>query len=138
MHHIFVVNIPHNTCNIRTVKYLVNVNDTQWPTTKHHLTKTVQEFLDSQQTVDDYCQMYEDDIRMQEIYCHNAEMDMHTKTVPVHIVSPIATLSWFYMLPAWRQLLDFNFHRSEDWTKDTPIIRFNDCEYVQKHQIYDS
>ena len=39
--------------------------------------------LDTQQTLDDYCEMYEADIRTQEIYCHNAEMDMHTKTVPV-------------------------------------------------------
>ena len=119
------------------VKYLINVKDTHWPTSKHHLTKTVQQHLNNQQRIDEFTAIDDHDIRNEEIYCHNAEMLLQTKTVPVHIISPIVTISWLYMLPAWKNLLDFNFQRKADWNGDSPVIRFNDCEYVQKHKIYD-
>ena len=117
--------------------YNIDVEDTHWPKQKGVFSKNMKTFMSTQATLDEQCQMHVNDIRYQEICEHNAQLYIQTKNVTVKIISPLMTISWFYMLPSWRQLLDFNFKRPSNWNNDSPVNRFNDCEYVQKHHVYD-
>ena len=119
------------------VKYQVNVKQTHWPQQQRIFNRNMSKFMNQQATIDDQCQVHVDDAAYQDICEHNAQLDMQRKKIDINIISPLMTISWLYMLPAWRSLLDFNFHRSNDWTDDSQVVRFNDCEYVQKHHIYD-
>ena len=123
--------------HIHIDKYEIEVKHTNWEKNKQQLSDKIEEFLQRCPTIDENCNMEATDIRAEEIYCHNAQLCLRTKTVPVEIISPIVAISWLYMLPAWRNLLDFNFKRHDNWNDDTPVLRFNECEYVQKHQIWD-
>lgn len=119
------------------VDYNIDVKQTHWPSQQEVFAQEVQNFLSKQVTVDEFCEIHVDDVRYQEICEHNAQLHMQTSKVSVQIISPLIVMSWFFMLPSWRQLLDFNFKRGDDWDNNSAVTRFNDCEYVQKHQIWD-
>ena len=113
------------------------MQQTDWPSQKGIFTQEIQQFMEQQATIDESCQLHVDDIRYQEICEHNAQLHVQTSNVAVQIISPLIVLSWFFMLPGWRSLLDFDFKRKDDWNDDCPVTRFNDSEYVHKHHIWD-
>ena len=101
------------------------------------LNKAAQNFIANQESVDEACNLHVDSAIWTEIEEHNAALVQRTKPVIAQVISPMVTLTWLYMLSKWRNLLDFDFDRPVNFDGDTPIERFNDTNYLQKHQIWD-
>ena len=57
--------------------------------------------------------------------------------VPMQVISPVTHLTWLWMCPNWRANFDFNFKRPDDWNDNSNVRKFNHCEYVKYHNIFD-
>ena len=93
--------------------------------------------LQQEARFDQVTQLTSDDPNVAEMQQHNDNVVDHIEKVPVFVMSPMVNLIWLYLCPMFRKAVDFNFHRAEDWTDDTRIVRFNDCLYTQKHFVFD-
>ena len=57
--------------------------------------------------------------------------------VPMQVISPVTHLTWLWMCPNWRVNFDFNFKRPDDWNDNSNVRKFNHCEYLKYHNIFD-
>ena len=79
----------------------------------------------------------ENDPQYLQIIEHNKALEDRVEQVPVSWLSPAVNMIWLSLCSSWRDKFDFNFQRDNNFNNDFHVKRFNDCEYVQKHNLYD-
>ena len=101
------------------------------------ISKTAAAFLNQFESIDESCEVMNDDPIVNDMKTCNENLICKTMDLTVRVLSPVTILIWFYMTKGFRDHWDFNFQRPSNWNKDSKVLRFNDCNYVAKHQIFD-
>ena len=120
-----------------TDRYDVRVNDDKPSNNEVELNKSTLTSISNNGTFNDMINHDDDDPNIMEMHLHNSEATKNVHEYPVFVVSPITHLIWLYLLEPFRNIIDLNFKRRNNWTDDDQVLRFNDTWYLTCHNILD-
>lgn len=102
-----------------------------------NITKETKANIKNDGTIADVIDINQDDPDVMEMNLHDSEIEVREKEIPTFVLSPVVNITWLYLLESFRNLMDFNFRRPNNWNDDSLVLRFNDCWYVSIHHVLD-